>query len=152
MRKVALGGTLTVVLATLVRILHGDSHTGHQVPLAAWQWAYVVVVVLLAPVVAVVLLWTRQRRAGAWLLLASMSGSLVFGLVFHYLVPGPDNVLAPTPGAGGEAFRFSAALVALVDALGCVVGIWAVGKLPRPTGGVAGTVAPLRRTGTEVRR
>ncbi len=86
MRKVALYGTLTAVVATLAHVLHGISHAEHRVPLATWQLAYVMVVVFLAPVVATVLLWTRLQRVGAWLLLASMVGALIFGLCF--LLPG----------------------------------------------------------------
>lgn len=74
MRKVALYGTLAAVLATLVHVLHGISHDEHRVPLEAWQWAYVIFVVFLVPVVAAMLLWTRLWRVGAWLLLASMAG------------------------------------------------------------------------------
>jgi hypothetical protein len=36
MHKVALYGTLAVVLATLAYVLHRISHVEHQVPLAAW--------------------------------------------------------------------------------------------------------------------
>ncbi len=60
--------------------------------LPAWQLAYIVVVIYAAPVVAAVLLWTRYCLAGAWLLVASMAGSLVFGLLYHFLLPGSDNV------------------------------------------------------------
>ncbi len=45
MCKVAVYGTLAVVLATLAHVLHGISHVEHQVPLAAWQWAYVIFVI-----------------------------------------------------------------------------------------------------------
>lgn len=151
MRKVALYATLAAVLATLAHVLHGTSHVDHQVPLAAWQWAYVIFVVFLAPVVAATLLWTRLRWVGAWLFLTSMTGALIFGLVFHFLVSGPDNVFTLNPGAGREAFRFSAVLVALSEALGCLAGVWALSKLPRSAGGVAGTVDTRRSSGTEVR-
>ena len=151
MRKVALYGTLAAVLATLAHVLHGISHAEHQVPLAAWQWVYVMVVVFLAPVVAAILLWTRLQRVGAWLLLASMAGALIFGLAFHFLVPGPDNVFTLNPGAGLEAFRFSAALVALTEALGYAVGIWALSKLPRSAEDASGAVNLRRSSGTEVR-
>jgi hypothetical protein len=151
MRKVALYGTLAAVLATLAHVLHGISHVEHQVPLAAWQWAYVILVIFLAPVLAVVLLWTRLQRVGVWLLLASMAGALIFGLASHFLVSGPDNVFTLNPGAAREAFRFSAVLVALSEALGCVVGIWALSKLPSFEEGVAGTVEPQRSSGEEVR-
>ena len=150
MRKIALYGMLAAVLATLVHVLHGNSHVEHRVPLATWQLTYVMVVVFLAPVVAAVLLWTRLQRVGAWLLLASMAGALIFGLAFHFLVSGPDNVFALHPGAGREAFRFSAVLVALTEALGCVAGVWALSKLPRSAEGAAGTVDPRISSG-EVR-
>ncbi len=151
MRKVALYVTLAAVLATLAHVLHGISHVEHQVPLAAWQWAYVIFVIFLAPVVAAVLLWTRLQRVGVWLLVASMAGALIFGLAFHFLVSGPDNVFTLNPGAGREAFRSSAALVVLTEALGCVAGIWALSKLPRSEEGVAETVKPRRSSEEEVR-
>jgi hypothetical protein len=151
MCKVALYGTLVAVLATLAHVLHGISHVEHQVPLAAWHWAYVLFVVFLAPVVAAMLLWTRMRRVGAWLLLASMAGALIFGLAFHFLVSGPDYGFTRNPGAAREAFRFSAVLVALREALGCVAGIWALSKLPSFEEGVAGTVESQRSSGEEVR-
>ena len=130
MRKVALYGTLAAVLGTLAHVLHGISHVEHRVPLDPWQWAYVIFVVFLAPVVAVMLLWTRLRRVEAWLLLASMTGALVFGLAFHFLISGPDDVFTLNPGAGREAFNVSAVLVTLTEVIGCVVGIWALSKIP----------------------
>ncbi len=151
MRKVALYGTLAAVLATLAHVLHGNSHVEHQVPLAAWQWAYVIFVIFLAPVVAAVLLWTWLQRVGVWLFLASMAGALIFGLVFHFLVSSPDNVFTLNPGAGREAFRFSAVLVALTEALGCVAGVWALSKLLRSAEGAAGTVDPRISSGEEAR-
>jgi len=151
MHKVALYGTLAAVLATIAHVLHGISHVEHQVPLAAWQWAYVIFVVFLAPVVAAMLLWTRMQRVGAWLFLASMAGALIFNLAFHFLVSGPDNVFTLNPGAAREAFRFSAVLVALSEALGCVAGIWALSKLPSSAKGAVGTVDMRPSPGKEVR-
>ncbi|CAA9433838.1 MAG: hypothetical protein AVDCRST_MAG80-763 [uncultured Rubrobacteraceae bacterium] len=151
MRKIALYGTLAAVLATLAHVLHGISHVEHRVPLAMWQWVYVIFVILLAPVVAAVLLWTLLTRVGAGLLLASMAGALIFGLAFHFLVSGPDNIFTLHPGVGREVFRFSAALVALTEALGCVAGLWVLSKLPRSEEGVVKTVKPRRSSREEVR-
>lgn len=132
--KVALYGTLAVVLVTLVGIPHGISHDGAQVSLAAWQWAYVVMVVSIAPILAAILLWTRFHAAGVWLLLASMSGSLVFGLIYHFLVPGPDNVFTPHAGAWQTPFLVTAVLVALTNAFGVGVGVWALNQLSQAGG------------------
>jgi cytochrome bd-type quinol oxidase subunit 2 len=74
MRKVALYGTIAIVLATVANVLHTVSHAGqHLIYLPMWQLAYVTAVIYFAPVVTVILLWSGFRRAGAWLLLASMA-------------------------------------------------------------------------------
>ena len=71
--------------------------------------------IFLAPALAAVLLWTPLRPTGLWLLLASRVGAAVFGLVFHFLVAGPDNALTLESGAWRLPFLASAALVLLVD-------------------------------------
>lgn len=79
----ALYGTGVVILNAAANLLHGASHTGqHVMSLAVWQGAYVALVIGITPVAAVVvlLLWSRYRRGGARLLLASMAGSFIFGL------------------------------------------------------------------------
>lgn len=63
MRKVTLYGTLAVVLATLAQMAHGATHDEAGVPLVAWQWAYAIAVVFVAPIAAAVLLWGRFLRA-----------------------------------------------------------------------------------------
>ena len=131
MRKVALHGTLAAGLATLANVAHGGSHAGQQVPLASWQWAYVVVVIFCAPIVAAALLWTRLRVAGAWLLFSSMAASLAFGLVFHFLIGGPDNAFSRHHGPGHVGFAATAVLVALSQAVGAGTGAWAVSQLSR---------------------
>jgi len=88
---------------------------------------------------------------GVWLLLASMARALVFGLAFHFLIFGLDNVFTLNPGAGREAFVVSVVLVAFTEVLGCVVGVWALSKLPRSAEGAAGMVRPRRSSGEEVR-
>ena len=78
MRKVALYGTLVAVLATLAHVRHGISHVEHQVPLDAWQWAYVTFIIFLTPVVAAMLIWTRLRRLGTWPEVRERTGVVTF--------------------------------------------------------------------------
>lgn len=130
-RKVALYVTAAVVFATVAHVLHGSSHTLHGVPLSVWQWAYVISVIFVAPVVAASLTWTRYRRGGAWLLLASMLGSLIFGVAYHYLVSGPDNVFSLHHGAWQTPFVLTATLSTISEATGCLVGVWAIDRLSR---------------------
>jgi hypothetical protein len=144
MRKVALYGTLAIVLATVANVLHTVSHAGqHLIYLPMWQLAYVTAVIYFAPVVTVILLWSRFRQAEARLLLASMAGSFVFSLAYHFVVAGPDNVFALHPGEWRIPFQVSVALLLLVDGIGCLVGIWALNTLSRSPAAVA--VPGLRR-------
>jgi uncharacterized membrane protein YsdA (DUF1294 family) len=82
-------------------------------------------------VVAAVLLWTRDGLAGAWLLVAAMAGSLVFGLLYHFVVPGADNVFTQPPGPWRTTFRVTAVLLAPLQVIGGSVGFWAARRVPR---------------------
>jgi hypothetical protein len=113
-----------VVVSAAVNVLHTASHAGqHIMSLPLWQLAFIALVIFATPVVAAVLLWTRYRVTGAWLLAASMAGSLVFGLLYHFLVPGSDNVFAQPPGTWRSAFVITAVLLSLLQATGVVVGL-----------------------------
>jgi glucan phosphoethanolaminetransferase (alkaline phosphatase superfamily) len=124
-----------VVLAHLVvNVLHGKAHTELRVGLSSWQQAYVLAVIGLAPLVAMVLVWTRYARTGLWLLTVSMAGSLVFGVYFHYIAISTDHVSHLPPGHARGLFRTTALLLALTELLGVVVGLWglrAVASKPR---------------------
>lgn len=149
MRRVALYGTGVVILNAAATFLHGASHLGqHVMSLPAWQMAYVILTIFIAPIAAAALLWTRYRRGGTWLLLASMAGSFAFGLAYHFLVPGPDNAFTLEPGAWQTVFQASAVLLLLVEGAGCLVAAWILSQLARfpgaarrtqPIGGLAGS-------------
>ena len=145
MHKAAVYGTAVVLLASVANLMHAVSHAGQGVlSLEAWQWAYVVGVIFVSPVVAAALLWTRYRRAGAWLLLASMAGSFLFDLAYHFLIPGPDNVFTLQPGEWLIPFWVSSMLLVAISGLGTLVGAWAVGRLSRFGTGTRSTAKPAR--------
>jgi hypothetical protein len=131
-RTAALYGTAVVALSVGVNLVHTASHAGqHVMSLPAWQLTYIAVVIYAAPVVAAVLLWTRYGLAGAWLLVAAMAGSLVFGLLYHFVVPGPDNVFTQSPGPWRTTFGVTAVLLAPLQVIGGSVGFWAARRVPR---------------------
>jgi hypothetical protein len=125
-RKIAAAGTAVVVAHLGVSLLHRQAHIHLQIMLTRNQWLFVLAVITLAPPVAAILLWTRLRRVAAWLLLLSMLGSFVFGAYYHFVAVSPDNVSQVPPGAWGTRFQLSAVLLAVVEGLGCGVGIWAL--------------------------
>jgi Na+/proline symporter len=116
-------GTVAVLAHLAVMMLHGQAHDQLSVGLSSWQNIYVLIVIAIAPLVAMVLLWTRFTRQGLLLLVVSMAASLIFGLVYHYIVVSPDHVSHLPPGDAQGQFRITAALLILTELFGVVVGL-----------------------------
>lgn len=89
--------------------------------LSTWQNAYVLIVILLAPLVALVLSFTRYIRPALWLLLISMLGSLIFGGLYHYVIISPDHVAHLPAGSAQGTFRTTALLLLVTEACGVIV-------------------------------
>lgn len=121
--------TIVVLAHLVVNLLHGHAHTRLGVGLSSWQQVYVLTVILLAPLVALALSFTRYARVGLWLLLASMLGSLSFGFLHHYIIISPDHVAHLPPGAERGLFRLTALLLLLTEALGVIVAGLALRRL-----------------------
>ncbi len=120
--------TVVVAAVTGTNLLHAAAHVGRgNAALAAWQEAFIAVVVLASPIAVAVLVRMGHRRAGSGLLLASMVGSLGFGIAYHVLVAGPDNVRTLPAGPWTIAFSATATLLVIVEAAGCVTGWRALG-------------------------
>lgn len=114
------------LLHLALNIVHGMAHARLATGLDAAQKAFVAVVILAAPLVAGYLLWKGQLRTGGWLLAISMAGAFVFGVYFHFILPGPDNVGQPDPMAPHswrELFEYTAIDLAIVEALGVLLGL-----------------------------
>ena len=75
----------------LVVALHSIAHEVLAVKASAAQLAFIVPVIIVAPVVAGVML-PKFKRAGAFVLMASMIGSFVFGLYYHFVADTTDHV------------------------------------------------------------
>ena len=113
--------TIVVLAHLVVNLLHGNAHTSLGVGLSTWQQVYVIAVILLAPLLALALVFTRYARTAVWLLLVSMLGSLVFGFIYHYIIISPDHVSHLPPGAAQGMFRLTAVLLLATEALGVIV-------------------------------
>lgn len=113
--------TLVVLVHLVVNVLHGRAHTELGVGLSNWQQAYVLLVILLAPLVALLLTWTRYARTGLWLLLLSMLGALIFGAAYHYVIISNDHVAHLPPGDARGMFQVTALLLLVTEAAGVIV-------------------------------
>jgi len=124
-------GIAIVLLHALVLALHDRAHRALPVPLSDAQTLFAYTVIVLAPLVAGFLLWRGRLATGGALLAASMLGSLVFGVVNHYVLESADHVSAIPATDWGRTFVTSAHAMALVEAAGVVAGWRAWRAAPR---------------------
>jgi hypothetical protein len=111
-----------VLLHAVVATWHGAAHMQVPVPLTTLQTAFVGIVITLAPLVGMAMLWTSRRREGAVVIAVSMFASLIFGVVNHFVLHSPDNVLELPEHAWRHSFVLSAVLVAVTETAGAVLG------------------------------
>lgn len=128
-RSVVLVSTVAVLVHLVVSMVHGRAHESLAVGLSRWQNIYVFTVILIAPLVAMVLIWTRLARFGLLLLVISMAGSLIFGIAYHYVVISPDHVSHLPPGDAQGLFRTTASLLVLTEVFAVVVGLLGLRKI-----------------------
>jgi len=115
--------TTAVVLVHLaIVMLHGAAHTSLRIELAPAQNMFAIVVIVLAPLVACGLLWTRFWRSGAYLLSISMLGALIFGGYKHFLSPTNDNVAQMQHAGWGGVFLATSILLFVTEAAGILLG------------------------------
>ena len=129
-RTLAVVGTLAVVTHGVIAAAHGAAHSDLGIQMSTAETAFIDVVIVAAPVVAAVALWSTFARFGAVLLAVSMAGALVFGAYHHYVAISPDHVAHLPAGQLQGLFRVTAVLLVVSEAAGIVVGVWGVMRGP----------------------
>ncbi len=123
MSRPVVRAALAAILAhAVVSAVHGEAHRQLAVGLSAWQARYVGVVIVAAPLVAGILLLLKRLRTGGALLVLSMTGSLLFGLFYHFIFSSPDHVSHHSTAGWGLVFQATAALLAVIEIWGCWAG------------------------------
>jgi hypothetical protein len=111
-----------IVFAHLaITLIHGTAHSMLGIGMAPWQNVYIILVIIVLPIVAA--LWISRAGRGYALLAASMIGALVFGVDYHFVVAGADNVASVGAHAMGTTFRTTAVLLAITEVAGAIVGL-----------------------------
>jgi hypothetical protein len=106
-----------VVLAHLiVSMAHGAAHSGAQVLLSRSAHLFVYIIILAGPLVGLALSW-RNERLGSLVVGLTLAGSLVFGLVNHFVMDSPDHV-SRVDAQWRTLFGTTAALLAITELLG----------------------------------
>lgn len=120
-------GTVIVLVHLLVNIVHGLAHRELHIELGVAALLFVIFVIILCPLLAMVLLWTPQRRLGLILLVLSMAGSFLFGFYNHFTAIGPDHAGKQVSGPWGTTFVLTAYLLLFTEAIGSYIGLHFLG-------------------------
>lgn len=126
-RTVALRGyALAIVITHLGLIVaHGVAHSHLAIALTIAQKLFVALVIVAAPLLAGYFIWRYRLRLGATALTISMAGALAFGIHYHFVAAGPDNVDYDHPEAAAKwhnLFEDTAIDITLIEALGLFAG------------------------------
>ena len=108
--------TVAVLAHLVVSIVHGAAHAQAEVPLSRAANMFVYTVILAGPLMGLALTWPAGR-IGGWLIAVTMAGSLVFGVVNHFVFASPDHVAHVDP-RWRPLFATSAILLVVTEALG----------------------------------
>ena len=122
MNKAASG---LIVIHFLVVVLHSFAHQLLPVTASPAQLAFIFPVIIVAPVVAGIML-PKFEMFGAVLLTASMIGSFVFGVYYHFIAETIDHVAHVAqlePHRWSQIFLATSYLLAISELLGAMVGV-----------------------------
>jgi hypothetical protein len=129
-------GILIVLAHIIVNGLHAIAHQQVEVSISDLQFAYVFLVIFVAPIAAAVMLsfnrLKKMQRGGAWLLLVSMLGSLLFGFAYHIVLPSSDNIFTVMRGPSlnnAIFFTSTAIILMIIDGVGSWIGAIAVRRV-----------------------
>ena len=114
--------TAVVLVHLAINIAHGGAHTGARVPLTLAGALFVYIVILAGPLLGLSL-WRWRPQLGGWIVAGCMGGALVFGLINHFVIAGPDHV-THVAEAWRPLFGVSAALLVVCEAAGTAIGVW----------------------------
>jgi hypothetical protein len=104
----------------IVNFVHGAAHSGARIPVTLAANLFIWIVILAGPVVG---WWISRSRpvAGGWIVASTMAGSLVFGVVNHFVIVSPDHV-NHVAVEWRTLFAITAVLLLLFESAGVVAG------------------------------
>jgi len=124
-RTLKLTAIAVVVFHFAVVVLHAIAHEVLPVKATPAQLAFIVPVIIVAPVLAGFMLG-KFEKFGTILLTASMLGSFVFGVYYHFIVDTIDHVAHVAhlqPLFWSQMFQITAYLLAISEVFGTALGL-----------------------------
>jgi len=116
---------IVVAIHFVVVVLHSIAHQVLPVQATPAQLAFIVPVIVLAPLVAAIML-AKFEKAGMVLLTASMMGSFLFGIYYHFIADTIDHVAHVAhrePLFWSQMFQITSYLLAITEVAGAAVGL-----------------------------
>ena len=117
---------LTVIgIHFAVVVLHSIAHNVLPVQATPAQLAFILPVIIVAPLIAGVIL-IKFEKAGMILLAATMLGSLIFGIYYHFIADTIDHVAHVAhrePLFWSQMFVVTSYVLAITEAAGAAVGL-----------------------------
>jgi hypothetical protein len=104
MAKIVITGLVAIHLA--VSLWHVSAHSQLAIDLPPQKTFFIYIVILIAPILAAGLVWTRYISIGLWLFFICMVGAFLFGAYYHYVMVSPDNI-SHLPNGSPTAIQFS---------------------------------------------
>jgi hypothetical protein len=102
-------------------------HEKLEINLSNFQFVYVILVILFIPIISMIMILINNfsfQHVGAILLVGSMLGSFIFGVINHFIIPGSDNIFTANNDLWGLLFQLTAILLVTINAVGVGLGIW----------------------------
>ena len=124
-RTLRLTALAVVIFHFVVVVLHSIAHEILSVKATPLQLAFIVPVIIVAPVVAGFTL-RKFEKSGMILLTASMIGSFVFGVYYHFIADTIDHVAHVAhlqPMFWSQMFQATAYLLAVSEIFGAALGL-----------------------------
>ena len=113
-----------IALHFVIVLLHSIAHEVLSVKATPAQLSFIIPVIIVAPVLSGFML-AKFNKAGTVLLAASMLGSFVFGVYYHFVAATIDHVSHVAhlqPAFWSQMFQTTAYLLAMSEFFGMVVG------------------------------
>lgn len=107
----------------VVVLLHGTAHIVLGIVPSVVENAFIVIVIGLAPVVALPFV-LRGSRAGAGILTLALAASWLYGMVNHFIIEGADHVTGLDHGAWQTTFTITGILLLVLEAVGTLLAAW----------------------------
>ena len=105
-----------------VTLVHGAAHAAAAVPMTLAANVFIVLVIEIGPIAGLLML-RKSPIPGAWIIAATLGGSLIFGIVNHFVIIGADHV-THIAARWRELFATTAVLLAITEIVGTTAAAW----------------------------